>query len=93
MKQVIAIVKPYLAEKILESLRLAPLEAVDVYEVKGIGRQKSYLDHYTDSEYSEAYLPKLQISAWVEDEGQRKSYKNLSQWLVQGELATVKFLF
>ena len=68
MKQVIAIVRPYLAEKILESLRLAPLEAVDVYEVKGIGRQKSYLDHYTDSEYSEAYLPKLQISAWVEDE-------------------------
>jgi nitrogen regulatory protein PII len=68
MKQVIAIVKPYLAEKILESLRLAPLEAVDVYEVKGIGRQKSYLDQYTDSEYTQAFLPKVHITAWVENE-------------------------
>jgi nitrogen regulatory protein P-II 1 len=68
MKQVIAIVKPFLAEKILESLRFAPLEAVDVYEVKGMGRQKSYLDQYTDSEYAEAFLPKVQITAWVENE-------------------------
>jgi len=67
MKQVIAIVKPFLAEKILENLRLAPLEAVDVCEVKGMGRQKSYLDQYTDSEYAEAFLPKVQITAWVED--------------------------
>ncbi len=67
MKQVIAIVKPFLAEKILESLRRAPLEAVDILEVKGMGRQKSYLDQYTDSEYAEAFLPKVQITAWVED--------------------------
>jgi len=67
MKQVIAIVKPFLAEKILESLRLAPLEAVEVREVKGMGRQKSYLNQYTDSEYAEAFLPKVQVTAWVED--------------------------
>jgi nitrogen regulatory protein P-II 1 len=67
MKQVIAIVKPYLAEKILEGLRLAPLEAIEVCEVKGMGRQKSYLDQYTESEYSQAFLPKVQITAWVDD--------------------------
>jgi nitrogen regulatory protein PII len=67
VKQVIAIVKPFLAEKVLESLKRAPLEAVTVREVKGYGRQKSYLDQYADSEYSLAFLPKVEISLWVDD--------------------------
>ena len=67
MKQVVAIVKPYLAEKVLDSLRRAPLEACSVQEVKGYGRQKSYLDQYGDSEYSLAFLPKIEITLWVDD--------------------------
>lgn len=67
MKQVVAIVKPFLAEKVLESLRRAPLEACNVREVKGFGRQKSYLDQYADSEYSLAFLPKVEITLWVDD--------------------------
>ena len=67
MKEVIAIVKPFLAEKVLEALRLAPLEACTVREVKGYGRQKSYLDQYGDSEYSLAFLPKVEIQLWVDD--------------------------
>jgi len=67
MKQVIAIVKPFLAEKILEGLRRSPLEAVEVCEVKGMSRQKSYLDQYAESEYSMAFLPKVQITAWVDE--------------------------
>jgi nitrogen regulatory protein PII len=68
MKQVIAIVKPYLVEKVLEALKHAPLEACEVHEVKGYGRQKSYLDEYRGSEYSMAYLPKVEISLWVEED-------------------------
>ena len=67
MKQVVAIVKPYLAEKVLEGLKRAPLEALNVREVKGFGRQKSYLDEYGDSEYSLAFLPKVEIVLWVDD--------------------------
>jgi nitrogen regulatory protein PII len=67
MKQVLAVVKPFLAEKVLESLKLAPIEACGVREVKGYGRQKSYLDEYRGSEYSLAYLPKVEIMLWVED--------------------------
>jgi nitrogen regulatory protein P-II 1 len=67
MKQIVAIVKPYLAEKVLEALRRAPLEACSVREVKGYGRQKSYLDQYGDSEYSLAFLPKVEINLWVDD--------------------------
>jgi nitrogen regulatory protein PII len=67
VKQVIAIVKPYLVEKVLDALKHAPLEACEVCEVKGYGRQKSYLDEYRGSEYSLAFLPKVEISLWVED--------------------------
>ena len=67
MKQILAIVKPYLAEKVLEGLKRAPLEALYVREVKGFGRQKSYLDQYGDTEYSLAFLPKVEISLWVDD--------------------------
>ena len=67
MKQVIAVVKPYLAEKVLDALKLAPVEACGVHEVKGYGRQKSYLDEYRGSEYSLAYLPKVEITLWVDD--------------------------
>jgi nitrogen regulatory protein PII len=35
--------------------------------VKGWGRQKSYLDEYRGSEYSMAYLPKVEITLWVDD--------------------------
>ena len=67
MKQVVAIVKPYLVEQVLGALKHAPVEACGVREVKGYGRQKSYLDEYRGSEYSNAYLPKVEIMLWVED--------------------------
>jgi nitrogen regulatory protein PII len=67
VKQVIAVVKPFLVEKVLEVLRYAPLEACEVREVKGYSRQKSYLDEYRGSEFSNAYLPKVEITLWVED--------------------------
>ncbi len=67
MKQVIAIVRPFVAEKVLEALKRAPLEGLSVREVKGYGRQKSYLDKYQDTEYSLAFLPKVEISVWVDE--------------------------
>jgi len=67
MKQVIAIVKPFLAEKVLEGLKRAPLEALVVREVKGYGRQKNYLELYDDSEFALAFLPKVEITMWVDD--------------------------
>jgi nitrogen regulatory protein PII len=67
VKQVIAIVRPFLAEKLLKALKHAPLEACGVREVKGYGRQKSYLDEYRESEYALAFLPKVEITLWVDD--------------------------
>jgi nitrogen regulatory protein P-II 1 len=67
VKQIIAIVKPFLVEKILDALRRAPLEAVSVAEVKGMGKQKSYLERYADTEYARTFLPKVEITVWVDD--------------------------
>jgi nitrogen regulatory protein P-II 1 len=67
MKQVIAILKPYLVEKVLEALKHAPAEAYELHEVKGYGRQKNYLDAYRGSEYSLAFLPKVELILWVDD--------------------------
>lgn len=67
VKQIIAIIKPFLADKVLAELQDAPLEALQVHSVKGYGRQKNYLDQYTESEYSHAFLPKVEIRMWVQD--------------------------
>jgi nitrogen regulatory protein P-II 1 len=67
MKQIIAIVKPFLVERILDALRRAPLEALSVAEVKGMGKQKTYLDRYADTEYARTFLPKVEITLWVDD--------------------------
>ena len=67
MKQIVAVIKPFLAEEVVEALHRAPLEALTVREVRGYGRQKSYLDQYEQSEYALAFLPKVEIEAWVDD--------------------------
>ena len=67
MRQIIAVVRPHMAERVLETLKRAPLEAITVSEVKGYGRQKSYLDEYQETEFSEAFLPKVEIVMWVEE--------------------------
>ncbi len=43
------------------------MEALSVAEVKGYGRQKSYLDEYQETEYAEAFVPKVEITLWVDD--------------------------
>ena len=67
MKQIVTVVRPHLAEEVLTSLRRAPIEALSVSEVKGYGRQKSYLDEYQETEYSQAFVPKVEITMWVDD--------------------------
>ncbi|GAB6184825.1 P-II family nitrogen regulator [Thermopirellula anaerolimosa] len=67
MRQIVAIVRPFVAERVLESLRNAPVEAITVCEVKGFGRQKHYLEEYRGGVYAFAFLPKVEITLWVDD--------------------------
>jgi nitrogen regulatory protein PII len=68
MKQILAIIKPYLAEKVIEAISAVGVEQVIIREVKGYGRQKNYLESYGENEYSLAFVPKVEISVWVDDD-------------------------
>ena len=68
MKQILAVIKPFLAQRVLDQLPAEKIDAVQVREVKGYGRQKTYLDEYGESEFAEAFLPKVEIALWVSDE-------------------------
>ena len=67
MKQLTIVVKPFRAEAVLRAIAEQDLTACVVQEAKGYSRQKGYLDRYVGSEYSMAFLPKVEISVWVSD--------------------------
>ena len=68
MKQLTIVVKPFRAEAVLKAAAELGAVAGVVREAKGYGRQKGYLERYVGSEYSLAFLPKVEITVWVEDD-------------------------
>jgi len=68
MKQILAVIKPYLVEEVIHGLEGYPIEEIAIREVKGFGRQKNYLDQYQDNEYSGVFIPKVELSIWCNDE-------------------------
>ena len=67
MKQLTIVVKPFRAEAVLRVIADLDVSACVVQEAKGYSRQKGYLDRYAGSEYSSAFLPKVEISVWTSD--------------------------
>src|SRR6516162_6191213 len=68
MKYLSIVVKPFRAEAVLRAIAELDVVACVVREAKGYSRQKGYLDRYVGSEYSMAFLPKVEISVWVSDQ-------------------------
>jgi nitrogen regulatory protein PII len=67
MKYLSVVVKPFCAEAVLRAVAELDVAACVAREAKGYSRQKGYLDRYVGSEYSMAFLPKVEISVWVSD--------------------------
>lgn len=68
MKQLTVVVRPFRAEAVLNALSQAGVESCVVREAKGYSRQKGYLDRYLGSEYSMAFLPKVEITLCITDD-------------------------
>ena len=68
MKLLTVVVKPFRAEAVLRAVAELEVTSCVVREAKGFSRQKGYLDRYAGSEYSMAFLPKVEISVCVSDE-------------------------
>ena len=67
MKQLTVLVRPITAEAVLKVIGELDVNICLVQEAKGFSRQKGYLERYRGSEYSMAFLPKVEISVWVAD--------------------------
>jgi nitrogen regulatory protein P-II 2 len=68
VKQLTIVVKPFRAEAVLRAVADLGVTSCAVREAKGYSRQKGYLDRYLGSEYSMAFLPKVEITICVSDE-------------------------
>src|SRR5438552_7464220 len=68
MKQLTIVVRPFKAEAVLKAIGDLDVNACLVQEAKGYSRQKGYLNRYVGSEYSMAFLPKVEICVWVSDQ-------------------------
>ena len=79
MKQLTIVVRPFRAEAVLRVLADLEVTSCVVREAKGFSRQKGYLDRYVGSEYSMAFLPKVEISICVSNE----RYDEVSQHVVR----------
>ncbi len=66
-KQLTIVVKPFRAEAVLKAIGELGITACVVREAKGYSRQKGYLERYAGSEYSLAFLPKVEITVWTDD--------------------------
>jgi nitrogen regulatory protein PII len=92
MKQVIAIVKPFLAEKVFRALGDLPLEEMVIREVKGYGRQKSYLERYKENEFSLVFVAKVEISLIVADEHVEEAIRRINDSSRTGRMGDGKIL-
>ena len=91
MKQIVAVVKPFLAEKLISTVADMEVEEISIREVKGYGRQKNYLDQYGENEYSLAFVPKVEISVWLNDQKVESVLEKMSEVARTGRLGDGKF--
>jgi nitrogen regulatory protein P-II 1 len=66
--QVIALVKPFRAQAVLAALASVEVLGGTVREAMGYGRQKDRLHQYLGSEYNSSFLPKVELTLFVEEE-------------------------
>ena len=90
MYNIIAVVRPFLIDRILARLRLAPIESLQVVEVQGLGRQKDYLDEYGDAEFNSLFLPKVQISLFAKSARSEEVVESLVQAARSGRIGDGK---
>ena len=64
--QIIALVKPFRAQAVLDALGAVPILGGTVREAMGYGRQKNRLHQYLGSEYNTSFVPKVELSVFVE---------------------------
>jgi len=68
MKQIQAIIKPFVLDEVKEALQALGIHGMTVTEVKGYGRQKGHKEMYRGAEYFVDFVSKLAIDVAVSDD-------------------------
>jgi nitrogen regulatory protein PII len=67
MKLIIAVIKPYKLDEVIEALNAAGVQGLMVSEVKGYGRQAGHTEIYRGAEYVVNFVPKVRLEMVVPD--------------------------
>lgn len=92
MVQIIAMVKPFRAQAVLDALGTIEILGGTVREAMGFGRQKNRLHRYLGSEYNDSFLPKIEITIFVHDKDVATTLKAIVSHARTGRIGDGKIL-
>ena len=90
--QIIALMKPFRAQAVLAALEEVEILGGVVREVMGHGRQKNRLHQYLGSEYNTSFLPKVELTVFVEEEHLAAAVKAIAEHARTGRIGDGKIL-
>lgn len=92
MVQIIALVKPFRAKAVLAALESIEVLGGTVREAMGYGRQKNWLHRYLGSEYNASFLPKVEITVYVDDDNAATAVKTIVAQARTGRMGDGKIM-
>ncbi len=90
--KIVALVKPFRVQAVLSALEQVEVLGGTVREVMGYGRQKNRLGQYLGSEYNASFLPKVQITIFVEEQHQAAAVRAIVGQARTGRIGDGKIL-
>jgi nitrogen regulatory protein PII len=90
--QIVALVKPFRAHAVLAALDSLPVLGGTVREAMGYGRQKDRLHQYLGSEYSSSFVPKVELTLFVEEQHAPAAIKAIVNQARTGRIGDGKIL-
>jgi nitrogen regulatory protein P-II 1 len=90
--QIIALVKPFRAQAVLAALESVEILGGTIREAMGYGRQKDRLHQYLGSEYNSSFLPKVEMTLFVDAEHAQDAIKAIVIQARTGRIGDGKIL-
>ena len=90
--QIVALVKPFRAQAVLAALESVEILGGTIREAMGYGRQKDRLHQYLGSEYNSSFLPKVELTLFVEAEHAQDAIKAIVSQARTGRIGDGKIL-
>jgi nitrogen regulatory protein P-II 1 len=90
--QIIALVKPFRAQAVLAALESVEILGGTIREAMGYGRQKDRLHQYLGSEYNSSFLPKVELTVFVEAKHAQDAVKAIVSQARTGRIGDGKIL-